>query len=153
MASRRTAGLLVLGSKRDEDSGGGRRYLDGLAMQYLTRLQHHAPLWRWLCMWVYPHIHFYSTPHLCLLYSSCKMYSMFKHILQKWSSRRRGCEGGFALRDEDDRIKTHHDTAVIFPRQHAHSAPCPRDIFWSHPREKNVIMLSFFGKWLFQKLI
>lgn len=38
MASRRTAGLLVLGSKRDEDSRGGRWYLDGLAMQYVQEI-------------------------------------------------------------------------------------------------------------------
>lgn len=41
-----------------------------------------------------------------LLYLFCKMYSMFKHFLPKWSSRHRACERGFALRDEGDNKNT-----------------------------------------------
>lgn len=106
MASLRTAGLLVLGSKRDEDGQGGRRYLDGLAMQYLTRPQQQAPIWRWLHVCVWSPIYFHSNPQLCLLYLFCKMYSMFKHFLPKWSSRHCGWERGFALRDEGDNKNT-----------------------------------------------
>lgn len=40
-------------------------------------------------------------------------------------------------------IKTHHDAAVMFPRHRARSTRRPTDIFCSHPREKNVIILSF----------
>lgn len=87
------------------------------------------------------------TVHVCImshiLLHSCafcvrfvKTYSTSKHFLPKRSRRHRVCECGSALRDEDDRIKTHHDTAVIFPRQHAHSARCPTDIFCSHAREE-----------------
>lgn len=68
-----------------------------------------------------------------------KTYSTSKHSLPKRSRRHRVCECGSALRDEDDRIKTHHDTAVIFPRQHARSAAT--DIFCSHPRERKKTLL------------
>lgn len=118
MVSHCTAGLLVLGSQKDEEWGGdegrgGSRSEDGLAKQHLTWLQLRAInfqcVGRVQCLCV-PSV--CGCARLCL--HVCVLH-MSKHFCLSEPAGSTVVSGVPALGDETDRIKTHHNTAVIFP--------------------------------------
>lgn len=98
--------------RRGEESRGGRGRRDGLAKQHLTWLRLQAVNFLKVMMCVYISVCICVWARLCL-----RVYALYmsKHF---WRSEPAGStvvSGAPALGDEADRIKTHHNTAVIFP--------------------------------------
>lgn len=122
MVSHCTVGLLVLGSQRDEErgkksrGGRGRRWTGkaafNLALTATSQLSEGDAVCARGCLRVC------VCAYVCVAACLCRrVYAayMSKHF---WRSEPAGStvvSGAAALGDEADRVKTHHNTAVIFP--------------------------------------
>lgn len=118
MVSHRTVGLLVLGSQRDEERGEEKRREGmlrwtakaafNLAPAASSQLSEGDGVCACVCVSACSNLHMLVSVYCDVLYMS-------KDSCRSEAAGITVVSGALALGDRDDRIKTHHNTAVIFP--------------------------------------
>lgn len=128
--------------RRGEKRRRGRGRWDGLPKQHLT--WHRLQAVNFLKVMVFVRVR--ARKHVCVSTCSnvhmpvsvyCNALYMSKHSCRSEPAGITVVSGALALGDGDDRIKTHHNAAVIFPWQHAHSTSRPRDISGANHGKEN----------------